>query len=139
MCEPLEVRFPLVSRRNRPRTYSLAELRLLAVNHVFLRWGGGITKKKAGEDVAVCLGVSRSTLRSWETTWLPRIYGPNIKRTFAIAKSAGKISCRLEDHTGQLPEDPVAHALLMQLNANPIEEIAEAYRRLRKQASSKRR
>ena len=119
--------------------YSLAEMRLLAVYHVFMKWGRGITKKQAIKDVSDCLGVSPATMRSWETTWLPRIHGPNIKRIFGIAKRAGKISRWLEDHPGQLPADRAAHALLMQLNANPIEEIAEVHRRIKKQGSSKRR
>jgi len=119
--------------------FSLAELRFLAVNHVFLRWGAGIKKKKAREDVAACLGVSPATLRTWETTWLPRVKGTSLRRIFAIAKSAGKISRWLEEHPWQLPADRAAHAHLMHLNANPIEEIADAHRQLQKQASSKRR
>ena len=118
--------------------YSLAELRLYAINHVLLRWGSGITKKQAAEDIAACLGVSPHTLRSWETTWLPRIMGPNVGNTFAVAKRAGEISRWLEDHPGQLPTDRAAHALLMHLKASPIEEIADAHRRLQKQETSKR-
>ena len=119
--------------------FSLADLRFLAVNHVFLRWGAGIKKKKAGEDVAACLGVSPATLRTWETTWLSQVKGTSLRNIFCIAKRAGKISRWLEDHPGQLPADRAAHVNLMYLNANPIEEIADAHRQLQKQASSKRR
>jgi len=118
--------------------YSLAEMRLLAVYHVFMRWGRGITKKQAIKDVSDCLGVSAAALRYWETTWLTRTHGPNIKRIFGIAKRAGKISRSLEDHPGQLPADLAAHELLMHLNASPIEEIADAHRQLQKQGTSKR-
>ena len=118
--------------------YSLAELRLCAVNHVFMKWGHGGTKKQAIKGISDCLGVSPATLRTWETTWLPHIRGTNIKSIFDVAKRAGKISRWLEDHPGQLPTDRAAHALLMHLKASPIEGIADAHRRLQKRETSKR-
>jgi hypothetical protein len=118
--------------------YSLAELRLDAMNHVFFRWGGGITKKEAREEVAACLGVSPPTLRSWETTWLRKTMGPNVANIFATAKRAGALRRWLEENPGQSSKDHAAHALLMQLNNTPIEEIADAHRRLQKQVTSKR-
>ncbi len=118
--------------------YSLSEVRLLAVNHVFMKWGHGSTKKQAIQDVSDCLGVSPATLRTWETTWLPHIRGTNIKSIFDVAKRAGKISRWLEENLGQLPEDRAAHVLLMHLNASPIEGIADDHRPLQKQETSKR-
>lgn len=118
--------------------YSLSELRLLAVCHVFLRWGCGTTKKQASEDIADCLGASPGTLRTWETTWLPRIHKPTVKAIYNVAKRAGAVSRWIEDNPGQSHEDRVAFAFLMQLQANPIEKIADAHRRLQKRGTSKR-
>lgn len=116
--------------------HSLAGLRLLAVCHVFLRWGGGDTKKKAREGVADYLGVSPATLRTWETTWLPRIQNPSVKATYDIAKRASGLRRWMEDHPGQSHEDLVAAVLLKCLDANPIERIAEAHRRLQQTESA---
>ena len=118
--------------------HSLAGLRLLAVCHVILRWGHGGTKKKAQEDVAKCLGVSPATLRTWETTWLPKIHGASVKATYKIAKRAGALSLWMEAHPGQPNEDRTAFVLLMTLEQNPVERIAQTHRRLQQAGSSER-
>ncbi len=65
---------PSKSGRHR-RAYTLALLRMQAVEKVYRLWGMGLKKHVAEERVSDALGVSIEALRKWEKSWLPELLG----------------------------------------------------------------
>lgn len=126
-----EVR-PLLApdRRGRWRDpHSLALLRLHALLHVHLRWGGGLKKVAAVAEVAAALATSPANVRKWERVWVPEIVGGDVPGTLAMAREAGRLAAR---HPEGVPERHVAaRGLLAVLEGEmTLARVAEEHRRV---------
>ncbi len=111
-------------------SHSLFQIRKSAIMHVHFLWARGThNKKQAIDEVALALGASFETLRTWERRWLPDI-DTDVKALFAVAKRAGTLQRRLDEDPKFATSDKVADALRqVLLTAYPIQQVAEEYRR----------
>ncbi|MBT3905407.1 MAG: hypothetical protein HOH80_10075 [Rhodospirillaceae bacterium] len=109
------------------RTYSLTQLRLGAIMHLFFVWGSGGTKKSAIALVADAFGASPHTVRDWERKLIPKKLG-EVQNVFDIAKRAGAIR-KIIDAGDKFEhmEDPAAFALYRKLHSEDIEVLGREY------------
>ena len=114
--------------------YSLAQLRYRALLHVHLRWGRGLKKAVAQEEVAQALGTSLKNLQKWERSWVPEIVG-DIRNQLAITRRIGRLA---RQHPDGLPEEHAAERdLLAYLEGEgSLAKTAEAHRALMRESAS---